>query len=390
MAFKIRVNGVDRTAEVDGDTPLLWVLRDVFGMTGTKFGCGVALCSACTVHLDGTPTRSCITTSIVSAARQSPRSKLLGTPRPVERFKRGVARSRSCPVRLFASRARLCPHPHCWRTIRIRQIPISTMQCPATSAGAVTYLRIREAIKRAAQSMILDHVIGRAAGPGLSQRQFLQVGAAMDGGLLLRLSLPLPNGEAEAAHGDGFAPNAFIRIDRDGQIVLTMPHVDMSQGTYTSIPMLLDEELEVDLNQVRLEHAPPHEKLYGNPLLGGVQATGNSNAVRASWQPLRQAGAIARAMLVSAAAKRWNVDHASCHAQSGEVFHASTGRRAKYGDLAADAARMPVPESVVRFASAGSSARSIAALSSTPTPFARRSRARSSSGSRRTDQLKSA
>jgi isoquinoline 1-oxidoreductase beta subunit len=126
-----------------------------------------------------------------------------------------------------------------------------------------------------------------------------------------------------------------------------MPYVEMGQGTYTSIPMLIAEELEVDLKQVRLEHAPPNEKLYGNPLLGGVQATGNSNAVRAAWQPLRQAGAIARTMLVAAAAKRWNVDAASCRAQSGEVLHPPTGRRAKYGALAAAAARLPVPDSVV-------------------------------------------
>ena len=105
-----------------------------------------------------------------------------------------------------------------------------------------------------------------------------------------------------------------------------MPYVEMGQGTYTSIPMLIAEELEVDLKQVRLEHAPPNEKLYGNPLLGGMQATGNSNAVRASWQPLRQAGATARTMLVAAAAKRWNVDPASCRAQSGEVLHAPTGQ----------------------------------------------------------------
>src|SRR4029077_12100259 len=85
-------------------------------------------------------------------------------------------------------------------------------------------------------------------------------------------------------------------------------------------------------------------KLYGNPLLGGLQATGNSNAVRASWQPLRQAGATARTMLVAAAAKRWNVDPATCRAQSGEVLHAPTGRRVQYGELAADAAHMPVPE----------------------------------------------
>src|SRR5262245_52219659 len=120
----------------------------------------------------------------------------------------------------------------------------------------------------------------------------------------------------------------------------------MGQGTYTAIPMLIAEELEADLKQVRLEHAPPNEKLYGNPLLGGIQATGNSNAVRASWQPLRQAGAIARTMLVAAAAKRWNVDAATCRAQSGEVLHPPTGRRATYGELTADAARMPVPKDV--------------------------------------------
>ena len=88
---------------------------------------------------------------------------------------------------------------------------------------------------------------------------------------MLSLSLPFANGEAEAADADGFAPNAFIRIGGDGQIVLTMPYVEMGQGTYTSIPMLIAEELEVDLKQVRLEHAPPNEKLYGNPLLGGCR-----------------------------------------------------------------------------------------------------------------------
>jgi isoquinoline 1-oxidoreductase beta subunit len=185
--------------------------------------------------------------------------------------------------------------------------------------------------------MILDH---------LTRRSFLQAGAAAGGGLMLSLRLPLANGEAEAAEADGFAPNAFIRIADDGQIVLTMPYVEMGQGTYTAIPMLIAEELEVDLKQVRLEHAPPNEKLYGNPSLGGVQATGGSTTIRASWKPLRQAGATARTMLVSAAAKRWNVDPASCRAQSGEVLHAPTGRRAKYGELAGDAGGMPVPESV--------------------------------------------
>jgi isoquinoline 1-oxidoreductase subunit beta len=201
--------------------------------------------------------------------------------------------------------------------------------------------------------MMTDRLTSPAVGAGrspsandVSRRRLLQAAAAAGGDLILSLHLPFANGQAEAAGADRFAPNAFIRIGSDGQIVLTMPYVEMGQGTYTSIPMLIAEELEVDLTQVRLEHAPPNEKLYGNPLLGGIQATGNSNAVRAAWQPLRQAGAIARTMLVAAAAKRWNVDPASCRARSGEVRHEPTGRRAKYGELADAAARVPVPERV--------------------------------------------
>ncbi|HEX3164321.1 MAG TPA: molybdopterin cofactor-binding domain-containing protein, partial [Pseudolabrys sp.] len=176
---------------------------------------------------------------------------------------------------------------------------------------------------------------------GLSRRVFLQVGVAAGGGLILTLSLPLGKGVATKA--DVFEPNAFIHISGDGEIALTMPYVEMGQGTYTSIPMLIAEELEVDLKRLRLNHAPPNEKLYTNPLLG-VQATGNSNAMRGAWQPLRQAGAVAKAMLVAAAAKKWNVDPASCRAQNGEVVHPPTGRSIRYGALAADAARMPVPE----------------------------------------------
>ena len=183
----------------------------------------------------------------------------------------------------------------------------------------------------------------------LSRRRFLSASAALGGGLLIGFTAGRSvnaAGAAEKIAGEPFAPNAFIRIDPNGQVTLIMPYVEMGQGTYTSIPMLIAEELEVDLKQVRLEHAPPNEKLYANPLLG-VQATGNSNAIRGAWQPLRQAGAIARTMLVAAAAKRWNVDPASCRAQRGEVLHSATGRRAKYGELTADAARIPVPASVV-------------------------------------------
>src|SRR6185437_3988598 len=177
----------------------------------------------------------------------------------------------------------------------------------------------------------------------LTRRNFLVTSATVGGGLVLSLSLPF--GPSEAAGSETFTPNAFIRIDSDGQVVLTMPYVEMGQGTYTSIPMLISEELEVNLKQVKLEHAPPNEKVYANPLLG-VQATGNSNAMRGAWKPLREAGATARTMLVAAAAKRWGVDASSCHAQDGEVIHAQSGRHLKYGELATEAAKLPVPANV--------------------------------------------
>src|SRR3954449_4819337 len=161
----------------------------------------------------------------------------------------------------------------------------------------------------------------------LSRRKFL-ASAAGGGAFMLGLRLSVAHG----GEGTGtFTPNAFIRIGGDGQIVLTMPYVEMGQGTYTSIPMLIAEELEVGLDQVRLEHAPPNEKRYANPLLG-VQATGNSNAMRGGWKPLREAGATARIMLVAAAAKRWGVEPKSCRARDGEVIHDSTGRRINHRD----------------------------------------------------------
>src|SRR5437879_10014414 len=140
---------------------------------------------------------------------------------------------------------------------------------------------------------------------GVPRRTFLKLSAAAGGGLLLSFILPriIWNSEATGVTtAEVFAPNAFIRIGRDSRVTLIMPYVEMGQGTDTSIPMLIAEELEVDLRQVTLEHAPPNEKLYANPLLG-VQATGNSNAIRGSWQPLSTGGAAAGTVVVAAAAQ---------------------------------------------------------------------------------------
>ena len=192
--------------------------------------------------------------------------------------------------------------------------------------------------------MILDRLACSLPTPALSRRSLLIGSAAVGGSWVLSLSLPGADAGARAA--GSFTPNAFIRIERGGGIVLTMPYVEMGQGTYTSIPMLIAEELAVGLDQVRLEHAPPNEKLYANPLLG-VQATGNSNAIRGAWRPMREAGATARIMLVSAAAKQWDVDAETCRAEAGQVIHSPTGRRVTYGDLADAAALLPVPTDIV-------------------------------------------
>lgn len=181
-------------------------------------------------------------------------------------------------------------------------------------------------------------------GDDLPRRRLLQTAVAVGGGLLLGLDLSAH--EAGTAGATRFAPNAFLRIGSDGGVVLTMPYVEMGQGTYTAVAMLLAEELEVGLDQVRLEHAPPDPARYGNPLLAGEQITGGSTAIRAAWTPLREAGATARIMLVEAAARRWRVEPSSCRAERGEVVHVPTGRRAAYAELATDAARLPVQREV--------------------------------------------
>jgi len=178
-----------------------------------------------------------------------------------------------------------------------------------------------------------------------TRRGFLQASAALGGGLLLSFGLSPLMGRAAAGAADGFAPNAFIRIGRDGQVTLIVPQVEMGQGTYTSLPMLIAEELEVDLSDVHVEHAPPDDQLYGNPLVG-IQMTGNSNSVRAFFEPLRQAGATARSMMLAAAADTWQVDASTCRAEKGAVIHDATGRALDYGELVDKAATLPVPESV--------------------------------------------
>jgi len=178
-----------------------------------------------------------------------------------------------------------------------------------------------------------------------SRRTMLQSGLA--GAFVLGFHLPAravnePEPPPDNTNGK-FAPNAFIRIDRSGATTLVMPQVEMGQGVYTAVPMILADELDADFSKVVLQHAPPNEKLYANPTFG-VQVTGNSNSIRAFWKPLRSAGAAARLMLVQAAAAQWQVDPASCSTSNSIVSHAASGRMLAYGDLVDAASALPVPQ----------------------------------------------
>jgi isoquinoline 1-oxidoreductase beta subunit len=181
----------------------------------------------------------------------------------------------------------------------------------------------------------------------VSRRTLLTGGLA--GGFLLAFHVPVRAVNEPVEPPDDtagkFAPNAFIRIDRSGKTTLVMPQVEMGQGTYTSISMILAEELDADFAQVIVEHAPPSDKLYANPTFG-IQVTGNSNSIRSFWMPLRKAGASARAMLVQAAAQQWQIDPATCTTAKGEVMHADSGRKLSYGGLAAAASSQTPPKEV--------------------------------------------
>jgi isoquinoline 1-oxidoreductase beta subunit len=176
-----------------------------------------------------------------------------------------------------------------------------------------------------------------------SRRLLLQTGLLTGGGLVLGLRI---SGRAKADDtADSFEPNAFLRIDPKGTITLILPHTEVGQGIYTSSAMLMGEELEVGLDQIQVEPAPPDLKKYIDPLLGD-QATGGSASTRSDWMRLRQAAAAARIMLVGAAAQRWGVDPATCHADRAMIHHDATNRMVQYGDVATDAAKQPIPRDV--------------------------------------------
>ena len=177
--------------------------------------------------------------------------------------------------------------------------------------------------------------------PDPGRRIFLKAGA----GLTLAICLP-PAAPAQQVPAVGLSPNAFVRIGEDDTVTVIVKHLEMGQGTYTGLPTLLAEELDADWARVRVEGAPADARRFGNLRLGGIQGTFGSSSLANAFEQFRRAGATARALLVAAAAERWQVDAASVTVVRGVVAHPPSGRRARFGELVAEAARLPVPDEV--------------------------------------------
>jgi isoquinoline 1-oxidoreductase beta subunit len=185
-----------------------------------------------------------------------------------------------------------------------------------------------------------------SAAAGMKRREFLKAGAALGGGLLISLYVPefVPAAHAADSAAKPVALNAFVRIGTDESVTVISNHSEMGQGIYTSLPMLLNEELEADWTRVRVESSPV-DAVYNHTVFG-LMMTGGSTTTNSEYDRFRKMGAMARIMLIAAAAQSWNVDPQTCHAEKGYVIHTSTGRRASYGSFAEAASKIAPPKDI--------------------------------------------
>lgn len=310
--MRLRVNGAVHPVEADPAKPLLWVLRDELGMTGTKYGCGVGVCGACLVLLDGEPNHACRVPLARVQGREVTTVEGLGPGHPVVRawIAEQVPQCGYCqPAQILAATALLARSPA--PTPAEMDAAMSAVLCRCG-----TYARIRRAIARAA---------GNEPVPPAAPR-------------LPELLSDLP---ADA----GTEMNRWLWINSQGMVTLMLNHSEMGQGSLTGLALLAAEELQVPLERVRTVFAPPARR-YWNGYWGGDQFTGGSSSIRGEWKRLRRAAAQARERLRAAAARRWQVAMGDCRAEGGFVVHSPSGARLGYGELAEEAAALAAPRAV--------------------------------------------
>ncbi len=173
----------------------------------------------------------------------------------------------------------------------------------------------------------------------IDRRDFLRSVGAAGAGLVLAFHLPSGSVLSQSASGESFSPSAFLSITSDNKITIWVTRSEMGQGVRTALPMMLADELEADWSNIELKQASPGVKFKGIRL-----RTSGSGSIYGTWLPLRNAGAAAKEMLISAAAQKWNVGGETCRAEKGSVLHIPSGKRLTFGELAEAAAKLPVPE----------------------------------------------
>jgi isoquinoline 1-oxidoreductase beta subunit len=323
--MKLKVNGAE--VEVDdrhAKTPLLWVLRDVLRLHGTKFGCGAGFCAACTVLINGRNQKSCQTATERAVGKAI--TTVEGASGPVvdavrSAWHRGnVVQCGYCqPGQTLAAVSLLESNPSPDDAAIDNWMSGNLCRCG-------TYPRIRAAIHEAAGTLAAGRDPGPLTAPAEPEVQRLTAEEAAD---------PV---------------HPYVRVREDGTIVVFCTQLEMGQGIHTGFATLVAEELDADFDSIRVVNAAngagPGGDVYGNPDIGGAfQLTGASNSMKGSFLRYRRAGAQARARLVAAAAEAWQVPVAEVEVERGVLAHAG-GRRASFGKLAARAERLPVPEDV--------------------------------------------
>ena len=292
--------------------PLLWVLRDELGLKGTKYGCGVGVCGACVVLIDGEPNHACMVALARLGERKIVTIEGLSADHPVVQawIAEQVPQCGYCQPAQILSAAALIE----------RRLPPTDAGIDAALSGVLcrcgTYARIRRAMHAAA-----GHEPGASA------------------------PLRLPELLTDLPPDAGTPLNDWIWINAAGTVTLMINHSEMGQGALTALAVLAAEELDVEIERVRTVFAPA-DKRYENGYWGGAQFTGGSSSIRGEWKRLREAGAEVRLRLTRAAARLWRVDTGECRTARGTVVHDPSGKRIAYGELAEEAARLAVPRAV--------------------------------------------
>jgi isoquinoline 1-oxidoreductase subunit beta len=323
--MKVVVNGVE--VEVDdrhAKTPLLWVLRDVLGLHGTKFGCGAGFCAACTVLIDGRNTKSCQTLTERAVGK---------TVTTVEAASGPVVDA----VRDAWHRGNVVQCGYCQPGQTLAAVSLLESDASPDDAKidewmsgnlcrCATYPRIRSAIHAAAGML----AAGEIPEPLVAE--------------------PEPEVRRLTAEELVDPVHPYIRIREDGTVVAFSSQIEMGQGIHTGLATIVAEELDADFDSVRVVNAAngggPNGDVYGNPDAGGaMQITGASNSMKGFWVRYRLAAAQARARLVAAAAEAWDVPVAEVEIENGVARHPS-GKEATFGQLTPRAEQLPIPDAV--------------------------------------------